>query len=154
MKIRFAISLALILVFTSVNAFGIACETSCELQGATGHHHHHGVHTDVAATPASPSMDPAMDMSSMPDQAQLDTQAPHFSSESDSCVSPLSHSECALDHLAANNPVAPYQFFPPISALPTAHAMSGCPLVNVRPPGKTAASVQWHVHRVPTILRI
>jgi hypothetical protein len=154
MKIRSAISLVLVLVFTAVNAFGLACETSCEFGTATGNHHHHGVHTDVAATAASSTMDPTMDMSSMPDQTQIGAQAIHLVSENGMCVCPLSRSECMLDHAAATSPATPYLLLSPISALPAAHAMTGCPIVNARPPNRAAASVHWQVHRIPTILRI
>ena len=155
MKIRFAISLALALVFTAVNVFGIACETSCELAIGTGNqHHHHGVHADVAAKNPASSMDPSMDMSSMPDQTPIGAQAVHLVSESGICVCPLSRSECMLDHASAYSPAIPYHFLSPISALPAAHTMTGCPIVNASPPNRAAASMQWPVHRIPTILRI
>jgi hypothetical protein len=154
MKIRSAISLALVLVFAALNAFGLACETSCELGTATGYHHHHGVHADVAATAAASSMDPTMDMSSVPDQTQGSTQVAHLSSENGNCFCPLSRSECMLDHASANSPAIPYQLLSPISALPAPHPMISCPIVNARPPDRAAAGVQWQVHRMPTILRI
>ena len=155
MKIRFVIAVALILVFSVVNAFGLACETSCELAIATGNqHHHHGMHADVAANNVASSMDPTMDMSSMPDQTQIGAQSVRLVSENGSCLCPLSRSECKLDHASATSPATPYQLLSPISALPAAHAMTGCPMVNARPPNRAAASVQWQVHRIPTILRI
>jgi hypothetical protein len=154
MKIRSAISLALVLVFTAVNAFGLACETSCELGTATGNHHHHGVHTYVASRAAASSMDPTMDMSSMSDQTQVSAQTANLSSENGNCVCPLSRSECKLDHASANSPAIPYQLLSPISALPAPHPMTSCPIVNARPPDRAAAGVQWQVHRIPTILRI
>jgi hypothetical protein len=153
MKIRFAISLALALVFTAVNVFGIACETSCELAIGTGNHHH-GMHVDVGANSVASSMDPTMDMSSMSDQTQVRTQIAPLSSENGNCVCPLSRSECMLDHASANSPAIPYQLLSPISALPAPHPMTGCRIVNARPPDRAAASVQWQVHRIPTILRI
>lgn len=155
MKIRFAISLALALVFTAVNAFGIACETSCALAMATGNqHHHHGMHADVADKNAASSMDPAMDMSSMSDQTQIGTKAVDLVSENGICVCPLSRSECMLDHASATSPAIPYQLLSPISALSAANALIGSPMVNGRPPGRAATSEQWQVHRIPTILRI
>ncbi len=134
MNIRFAISLALVLVFAGVSMFGVACETSCELGAATGNHCHRA-HADVPKVAIASSMDPKMDMSSMSDKTRPGTQVILSSNEEDNCVCPLAHTECVLSRASVNGSTTPIQLLDSISALPTAHAMAGRTQFHGRPPG-------------------
>ena len=134
MNIRVAISLALVLAFTGVGTFGVACETSCELGAATGNHRH-CAHTDAAKAAAASSMDPKMDMSSMSDKMQPGTQVILSSNEEGNCVCPLAHTECVLSRSSVNSSPTPIQFLDSISILPIAHEMTGRTLLHGSPPG-------------------
>ena len=153
MKIRFAISLALILVFTGVDAFGAVCETSCKCAKAMGDHHHHGQHFDAADLADASPMPPGMDMSSMSGQRQEGTQVSQLSSAVGACAYPCSPSQCLLNHPSSNDPLTLYQYRHPISALP-APAVACCSGVNCDPPDRAAPDMQGPIHRMPIILRI
>jgi hypothetical protein len=134
MNSRFAISLALVLVFAGVSTFGVACETSCELGAATGNHCHRA-HADVPKVATASSMDPKMDMSSMSDKMQPGTQVILSSKEEGNCVCPLAHTECVLSRSSVNSSTTPIQFLDLISILPTTYAMAGRTPLHGGPPG-------------------
>ncbi len=113
MRFRFAISLALLLALTCVSAFGMACETSCELMAASNGQHHSGMHPAhpaMAGMSHAAAMDMRMDPGmEMPASLQPAPTKVHVAGVAHSCTGPLLHSQCTLEHLSANRPTSAYQ---------------------------------------------
>jgi len=97
--------------------------------------HCHRAHADGTKVVTASSMDPKMDMSSMPDKMQPRTQVILSSNEAGNCVCPLAHTECVLSRSSVNSSTTPIEFLDSISIIPATYAMAGRTPLHGGPPG-------------------